>query len=93
MKFWDLVFKRYSSPFIFLDSLIVNEQFNDGIVMIFNQAEEEKLWQLYLSIPTKEKSYMEWKEEVIAQTHEEVEEEDIEAARDRARNILKNFKP
>jgi hypothetical protein len=93
MKFWDLVFKRYSSPFIFLDNLIVNEQLNEGIVMIYNQAEEEKLWQLYLSIPSKEKSYVDWKEEVITHSQEEVEEENIEAARDKARNILKKFKP
>ena len=40
----------------------------------------------------KEKSYLDWKAEIVAQ-NEEVEEEDIGAARDKARNILKNFKP
>lgn len=92
MEFWDLVFKRYSSPFIFLDTLILNNQLNDGIDVIYKQVDEEKLWQLYLSIPMKEKSYVDWKAEIVAQ-NEEVEEEDIEAARDKARNILKNFKP
>lgn len=60
--------------------------------MIYKQVDEEKLWQLYLSIPMKEKSYIDWKADVVAQ-NEEVKEEDIEAARDKARNILKNFKP
>lgn len=92
MEFWDLVFKRYSSPFIFLDTLILNNQLNDGIDVIYKQVDEEKLWQLYLSIPMKEKSYVDWKAEIVTQ-NEEVEEEDIEAARDKARNILKNFKP
>ena len=85
-----MVFKRYSSPFIFLDNLISNNELSIGIDTIYKQVDEEKLWQLYLSIPTKEKSYVDWKEDVIV--HEE-KEEDIEAARDRARNILKNFKP
>ena len=62
--------------------------------MIYKQVDEEKLWQLYLSIPMKEKSYVDWKSEIVAQNNEVVEEEeDIEAARDKARNILKNFKP
>ena len=39
-----------------------------------------------------EKSYRDWKAEIVAQ-NEEVEEEDVEAAREKARNILKNFKP
>ena len=85
-----MVFKRYSSPFIFLENLISNNELSVGIDTIYKQVDEEKLWQLYLSIPTKEKSYVDWKEEVIV--HKE-DEEDIEAARDRARNILKNFKP
>jgi hypothetical protein len=92
MEFWDLVFKRYSSPFIFLDTLIINNQLNDGIDTIYKQVDEEKLWQLYLSNPMKDKSFRDWKADIVAQ-NEEIQEEDIEAARDEARNILKNFKP
>ena len=92
MEFWDLVFKRYSSPFIFLDNLILNNQLNEGIDVIYKQVGEEKLWQLYLSIPMKEKSYSDWKAEII-EHNTEVEEEDFEVAKNKARNILKNFKP
>lgn len=60
--------------------------------MIYKQINEEKMWQLYLSIPMKEKSYVDWKAEIVSH-NEEVEEEDIEAAKNKARNILKNFKP
>lgn len=76
-----------------MDNLILNHKLNEGIDTIYKQVDEEKLWQLYLSIPMKEKSYVDWKAEIIAQNHQEIEEEDIEAARDKARNILKNFKP
>lgn len=62
--------------------------------MIYKQVDDEKMWQLYLSNPMKDKSFVDWKEEVIAKNNGEVEkEENIEAARDRAKNILKNFKP
>lgn len=47
---------------------------------------------MYLSNPMNEKSYKDWRAEIQAE-NEEVEEEDVEAARDKARNILKNFKP
>ena len=87
-----MIFKRYSSPFLFLDNLILQGKLSDGIDTIYKQVDEEKLWQLYLSNPMKEKSYVDWKAEIVAQ-NEEVEEEDIEAARNKARNILKNFKP
>jgi len=92
LEFWDLVFKRYSSPFIFLDNLILANQFHNGIITMYKQIDEEKLWQLYLSNPIKEKSFVDWRAEIIAQ-NTEVEEENIEAARNKAKDMLKNFKP
>lgn len=54
------------------------------------------MWQLYLSIPMKEKSYVEWKNEIISRNEEKPSfevAEDIENVKNNARNILKNFKP
>ena len=91
-----MIFKRYSSPFLFLDNLIIQGRFSDGIDTIYKQLDEEKMWQLYLSIPMKEKSYVDWKNEVLSK--EEVQpsfeaSKDINEIKDKARNILKNFKP
>lgn len=91
-----MIFKRYSSPFLFLDNLIIQGKFCDGISTIWNNNEEDKLWQLYLSIPMKEKSYVDWKNEVVSKNEEEPSfevAEDIEEVKNNARNILKNFKP
>lgn len=105
MDFWDLIFKRYSSPFLFLDNLILQGRFSDGIDTIYKQVDEEKMWQLYLSSVTFRamnndfKSYYDWKNETLSQNEEkptfEVAEdkEDIEEVKNKARNILKNFKP
>ncbi len=54
------------------------------------------MWQLYLSIPMKEKSYVEWKEEIISRNEEKPSfevAENIEEVKNNAKNILKNFKP
>lgn len=91
-----MIFKRYSSPFLFLDNLIIQGRLSDGIDTIYKQIDEEKMWQLYLSIPMKEKSYVEWKEEIISRNEEKPSfevAEDIENVKNNARNILKNFKP
>lgn len=95
--FWDLVFKRYSSPFLFLDNLILTHSLCDGIDTIYKQVNEDKLWELYLSIPMKEKSYSDWKNDVISQEDDNEENfevaDDMETIKEKSRNILKNFKP
>jgi hypothetical protein len=96
LDFWDLIFKRYSSPFLFLDNLIIQGRFSDGIDTIYKQVDEEKMWQLYLSIPMKKQSYVEWKNEIISRNEEKPSfevAEDIENIKNKSRNILKNFKP
>jgi len=91
-----LIFKRYSSPFLFLDNLIIQGKLCEGIDTIYKQSDEDKMWQLYLSIPLKEKSYFDWKNEVVSKNEDEPTfevAEDIEDVKNDARNILKNFKP
>ena len=91
-----MIHKRYSSPFLFLDNLIIQGKLSKGIDTIYKQVDEEKLWALYLSIPMKEKSYVDWKNKVLSKNEEPIEFEvadDIEEVKNNARNILKNFKP
>lgn len=91
-----MVHKRYSSPFLFLDNLIIQGKLSKGIDTIYKQVDEEKLWALYLSNPIKEKSYYDWKNEIISKDEEPIEFEvanDLNDVKDKARNILKNFKP
>ena len=91
-----MIFKRYSSPFLFLENLIIQGRLSDGIDTIYKQVDEEKMWQLFLSIPMKEKSYVEWKNEIISKNEVKPKfevAEDLENVKNKARNILKNFKP
>ena len=98
MNFWDLIFKRYSSPFLFLDNLIIQGKLSEGIDTIYKQTDEDKLWQLYLSIPMKEKSYEDWKNEILFKDKEQEQDsfevaENLEEVKNKVRNILKTFKP
>lgn len=91
-----MVFNRYSSPFIFLDNLLLQGRFSEGVSTIYKQIDEEKLWQLYLSVPFKEKSFEDWRDELNGSQKQVVKEDnaiDFEAAKQGARNILKTFKP
>jgi hypothetical protein len=91
-----LIFKRYSSPFLFLENLISQGRLCEGIDTIYKQVDEDKLWNLYLSIPVKEKNYVDWKNEILIPNQKEDSfevAEDITEIKDKARNILKNFKP
>ena len=91
-----MIFKRYSSPFLFLDNLIIQGRLSEGIDTIYQQIDEEKMWQLYLSIPMKEKSYNDWKNDVLSANEEKPTfevAEDLENVKNKARNMLKNFKP
>lgn len=92
-----MIFKRYSSPFLFLDNLINQHRLSNGIDAIYKQVNEDKMWQLYLSLIEKEKSYNDWKDEILSNSNNEIENievaENLEEVKDKARNILKNFKP
>lgn len=91
-----MIFKRYSSPFLFLENLIIQGRLCDGIDTIYKQIDEEKMWQLYLSNPIKEQSYVDWKNERLSNNEEETTfevAENIEDIKNRSRNMLKNFKP
>ena len=81
---------------IFLENLINQGRLCEGIDTIYKQVDEEKMWQLYLSIPIKEQSYIEWKNERISNNEEETTfevAENIEDIKNKSRNMLKNFKP
>lgn len=97
----DLIFKRYSNPFLLLDSLIESDDLEDTVDMIINQSRNDNDWQLYLSLnPWNEKNFLEWKKEVyesnvsneIAMSKREAKE-CFENEYKKSQDILNNFKP
>lgn len=99
----DLLFKKYASPFLFLDFLVETGDLEDGIDVIINQNQDEKDWELYLSLnPWNDKSYFDWKKEKyknnsINTTTTNLSKEDAKTHFDteynKSQQILNNFNP
>lgn len=89
------MFKRYHSPFLFLDSLISCGQFIEGINTIYLQINEEKLWEMYLhSLPEVELSFEDWKNNLTYKTDaQEMNKKEVETAINKSQSLLKSFKP
>lgn len=88
-----MVFNRYSSPFLFLDNLILNNKLTSGIETIYKNYNEDKLYNHYLAtLPLNDLSYVDWKNEVLVSNSKNVEV-DLETTKKQAKEILKNTKP
>lgn len=93
----DLVFKRYSSPFLLLDSLIENSKFLEFIVELLNDYQEEQLYEFWLH-KVHDKSYEEFKKGVESEKEkneapEELNDERVTEIIQESYAIINNFKP
>lgn len=93
----DLLFKRYASPFLLLDSLISARRFSgfvDEFITWINKDNEDKVrWDIYLH-----KVFNQSYQEFIESMEENSQEYDntpinLETALNNAENILNRFKP
>lgn len=92
----DLIFKRYSSPFYYLDTLLEMGSFGRGIANIWETTQDEKSWDYYLSNnPMNNKSFEDWKKETQTKhlAQKPLSKEQVVATVEKSQNILKNFKP
>lgn len=84
----DLLFKRYASPFLLLDELILSQDFSEFIDTVLDVTEDEKRWDYYLS-RIFDKSYNEFIQDMTAIKPDE----DIETTIAEAMKIVTNFAP
>ena len=93
----DLLFKRYASPFLFVDGMIQTGRFHEFVVEFIkttNEDLEEKYdWEFFIH-KVYDKSYQEFKEEIrINKENQEMSEYDIETTLNHSMNILNSFNP
>ena len=90
----DLLFKRYASPFCYLDVLLENGALYDGILNIWEEYNNDKTWDLYLSYKP-ETSFEKFKKDITskAQAQEPLSKAQVGATVKKSQNILKNFNP
>ena len=86
----DLLFKRYASPFVYLDSLMELGRLKDGIEKMIEEDGNDRLWQLYLhSFP--KQSFKDWKNTVLTPKAQELSMTEMTTIVSESQDILKSF--
>lgn len=83
----DLLFKRYASPFIFMDTLIQSRRFSDFVDEIVERVEDEREWEFFLH-KVFDKSFNDFKESVKPR-----EPVDVGTTVQNSFEMLNGFKP
>lgn len=85
----DLIFKRYSSPFLLIDNLIMHCKLSSFIRELSEIRREEDVWEYYLH-KINDKSYIDFKNSLDLDS-ELVEEQDFETTIKESIDILNSF--
>ncbi|MBQ5929855.1 MAG: hypothetical protein IIX02_03585 [Clostridia bacterium] len=92
----DLLFNRYASPFDYLNVLIEYGNFARGVANIWDEYQDQKNWELYLSLnPLNEKSFTEWKKDMQTRQGAKtpMSRAEIDATVEKSQMLLKGFNP
>ncbi len=90
----DLLFKRYASPFLYLDTLLECGALASGVINIWETAQDDRAWEFYLSNnPMNEKNFEDWKKDALKPRQKAMSKEEVDATVEMSQNILNNFKP
>ena len=86
----DLLFKRYASPFVLLDSLILTNSLNNFIDDFIDFVKEDNEWEFFLH-KIYDKSWSEFRSSIKQSDNQEPI--DLGATLVKSKNILNNFTP
>ena len=92
----DLLFKRYASPFDYLNILLESGNFARGVVNIWETYNDDKSWDYYLSNnPMNNKSFEDWKKETQMkhEMQKPMSKAQVSATVKKSQDILKGFNP
>lgn len=86
----DLVFKRYSNPYLILDEMILWGSFSDFVTEIWNNYNDELTYQLWLSNnPYNNLGFLDFKQSLMTPT----ETKSVETTIQDSYKLLNNFTP
>ena len=94
----DLLFKRYASPFSFIDGMMQTGRFDEFVVELVNTVNKEKedvsLWEFYLHKGDPETSFKDFAEGIEKDSeNQKMTEEEKASTVNMAMDILNNFIP
>ena len=85
----DLLFQRYASPFLLLDGLLTTSSLTSFIMEMYEQVNEEKLWDFYLH-KVFDQTWGEFLDDVKPK---KVEKIDVGETIIKSKQMLNNFTP
>lgn len=93
----DLLFKRYASPFPFIDGMIQTGRFSEFVSefirTVNEEIEDQTSWEFYLN-KVQDGSYKDFKDELETnRQNQNISKHDIESTVQQSINILNNFNP
>lgn len=89
----DLLFKRYASPFLLLDEIILTDKLTEFVSHIIDETNNEQEWEFFLH-KVFDKSFREFKESLRAtERPREMSKSDIETTIKDSLDIAQNFIP
>lgn len=90
----DLLFKRYASPFLLVDQMILTGNFTEFVAKVVELDADERLWQFFLHKVDEEKSFNDWKASVVGQQAEtQMPDDEIKATVQSSFSILNGYEP
>ena len=90
----DLLFKRYASPFLLLNTMIDSERFSDFVSKLFEFYNEEISWEYYLHkvFDKSFKEFMKPQGNNSTKPQEKISQSELEATINQSKNIAKRLK-
>lgn len=89
----DLLFKRYASPFILVDQMILTGHFAEFVAKLVELDADEELWQFYLA-KVEGQSFNDWKATLGGnQAKSTMSDDEIKATVKSSYSILNGFEP
>lgn len=89
----DLLFKRYASPFLLLDEMILADKLSEFVSHIVDETNHEQEWEFFLH-KVFDKSFREFKESLrTIERPREMSKLDIETTIKDSLDITQNFVP
>lgn len=88
----DLLFKRYASPFLLVDQMLLTGQFSAFVTEVLELDTDERLWNIFLH-KIEGQSFNEWKASLSQEQDKMMTKNEIETTVNDSFDILNGFEP
>lgn len=88
----DLLFKRYASPFLLVDQMLLTGQFSEFVTELFEYDTDDRLWNIFLH-KIEGQSFNDWKASLGQGQDLMMTKNEIETTVNDSFDILNGFEP